>query len=75
MELGVTTKQGETMNYHIEKIPQKFRMKKSTPHEVVDIFYKTRSSLIYGLIVKEEEFENTSSSSTNLFSKKKSNKK
>ncbi len=57
MELGVTTKPGNTMTYHIEVIPQKYRMKKWQPDQVIDLYYKSRSGLIYALVAKEEDFE------------------
>ncbi len=56
MDLGVTTKAGNTMDYKIEVIPQKYRMKSWTPDQVVNIYYKSRSGLISAGVAKEQDF-------------------
>ncbi len=57
MELGITTILGKPIKTLPGVEVQKYRLKKCTPDQVIDIYYKTRSGLIYGLICKEEDLE------------------
>jgi len=54
-ETGVTTKPGETKKKVTSFSDEKYQLKSYTPKETIDIYYKARDGLIYGLIATEEQ--------------------